>query len=919
MDTRSEILEACRISLQRTHFLNPTAESIGTAYLQTSSLGKHSYSFVSARNFSTGSPRTDGQNKDDHKLGNDSDEKANTENWERNFVKGGESKTSNIKESILIPESPASYEELISYPGYIDKTKLIMDFFHEFHNNTCILSPRKSGKTTAIQMLKSFYWVPRIDVNTYDPTTKTYISSENIFKRMFDENPHRRAEFCKMDCDFIENNMGKWPVIHLDFKSVSFFDNPRNVTFEDVKGALIEKIIRPAFEEYDYLLFISIAEDVWKMKNKEVTKKNFQDLLKEHNLKGSDLGKEIDYLYREFEDMLSSESEKFYKYYTGQISTLSNLTSALKFLMERLYMFYGEKELLEEGTKLRGSQKIGKRVIVLVDEHDTPVTSIHSAMSLNNPEENKELMKSIEVFSGTVCEIFKKIAKGNPHLKQFLMFGISRGILEIDIPGFNNLRVYDVLDEDYQEYFGFDEQEVSEVIDSEFKNISDKHRGIIKANAKEWFNGYYLGENKSLHSTYSTFRYLNKWYHAFKKATEEQKADGSWIPEPIPEWLGLRDAQTIKRVIEMRLTGKLYHFLLKLSHGLDSYYKLEIGKVSPLLVNPTSVDARETAAFYLLLHNGYLTRNEKESSHFKIPNKEILLEFRRLVAEHLKSFFDKVHVPELLAAMKTQDFQSVGIEVTKSLYPLYLRRKSGNSEFLEADIENLIHLCSLELSDMDDGYVAVSKREGAKVLKRDDEQKSDSNEPTSKAQGQREYGNYGFRFDLHLKPKSRDDKVHYLIELKRQIKDDERISEKALEALKQIYAKDYFRHMILEEDTKAIVTMGLAAHFDKVCLVTLKIDVSNEMISGADTLSLQEFEITGKYGDNVEVKFSAQKEIKLKKPVISMDSKETDKGFEKQLDEAYRQAIDIAIEDAITEMKKPSLFKTILRNLKKMT
>jgi hypothetical protein len=56
--------------------------------------------------------------------------------------------------------------------------------------------------------------------------------------------------------------MGKWPVIHLDFKSMSFSDEPRDVKFKDIKGPFIEEIIRPAFEEYDYLFFIYLARDV---------------------------------------------------------------------------------------------------------------------------------------------------------------------------------------------------------------------------------------------------------------------------------------------------------------------------------------------------------------------------------------------------------------------------------------------------------------------------------------------------------------------------------------------------------------------------------------------------------------------------------------------------------------------------------
>jgi hypothetical protein len=137
----------------------------------------------------------DGQNEADQKLGHDSDEKANSGNNKRKFLEISKSKTLQLKEYMLIPKSPGTYEELMSYPGYIDKTNLILDFFNEFQNCTCILSPRRSGKTMAIKMLKSFCQVPRIDVDTYDPDTKTYASVENIFKRMFDKNPDKKKKF----------------------------------------------------------------------------------------------------------------------------------------------------------------------------------------------------------------------------------------------------------------------------------------------------------------------------------------------------------------------------------------------------------------------------------------------------------------------------------------------------------------------------------------------------------------------------------------------------------------------------------------------------------------------------------------------------------------------------------------------------
>jgi hypothetical protein len=177
-------------------------------------------------------------------------------------------------------------------------------------------------------------------------------------------------------------------------------------------------------------------------------------------------------LQKDFKGELSNETIEFYKYFYGKKCKREELIKALKFLMEVLYNFYA------------------KEVIVLVDEHDTPVTSIHSAMSLNNPEENNELTESIENFSEFMCDVFKKIAKDNPLLKQFLMFGISTGILNLDNSCLNNLMVYDVLDNEYPEYFGFDKDEVSKVVDSAFQNINKKLKRKIKSTAKEWYNGY---------------------------------------------------------------------------------------------------------------------------------------------------------------------------------------------------------------------------------------------------------------------------------------------------------------------------------------------------------------------------------------------------------------------------------------------
>jgi hypothetical protein len=48
-------------------------------------------------------------------------------------------------------------EDLRKKLGYIDKTKFILNFHYELGKATCILRPRRSGKSLAIKMLKKFY------------------------------------------------------------------------------------------------------------------------------------------------------------------------------------------------------------------------------------------------------------------------------------------------------------------------------------------------------------------------------------------------------------------------------------------------------------------------------------------------------------------------------------------------------------------------------------------------------------------------------------------------------------------------------------------------------------------------------------------------------------------------------------------
>jgi hypothetical protein len=71
------------------------------------------------------------------------------------------------------------------------------------------IKSKESGKTKAIQMLRSFYKVPRIKVDTDNPNIKADSPLENTLKSIFDDDPFKKAEFSKEDDNSIEKTRTK--------------------------------------------------------------------------------------------------------------------------------------------------------------------------------------------------------------------------------------------------------------------------------------------------------------------------------------------------------------------------------------------------------------------------------------------------------------------------------------------------------------------------------------------------------------------------------------------------------------------------------------------------------------------------------------------------------------------------------------
>ena len=90
-----------------------------------------------------------------------------------------------------------------------------------------------------------------------------------------------------------------------------------------------------------------------------------------------------------------------------------------------------------------------KKVIILINEYDTPMTS---AWNEGYYEKSRRFFKSF----------YSNALKDNEYLQFAVVTGILRVVKEGIFSGLNNLSVYTVLDSDFSDYFGLVDNEVKQ-------------------------------------------------------------------------------------------------------------------------------------------------------------------------------------------------------------------------------------------------------------------------------------------------------------------------------------------------------------------------------------------------------------------------------------------------------------------------
>lgn len=189
--------------------------------------------------------------------------------------------------------------------------------------------------------------------------------------------------------------------------------------------------------------------------------------------------------------------EKFMRIRERRGEGTDYLTS-LAFLSECLYQAYQKKS------------------IILIDEYDVPL-------------ENAYFAGFYEEMVSFIRSLFESALKTNPYLEFAVATGCLRVSKESIFTGLNNLRVYSVLNENYQEYFGFTKEEVQDMLKyyGRGKNLS-----VIK----EWYDGYCFGSAE----VYNPWSILN---HMEDILTNREAF-------PLPYWANTSSNSVVRDLVE---------------------------------------------------------------------------------------------------------------------------------------------------------------------------------------------------------------------------------------------------------------------------------------------------------------------------------------------------------------------------------
>ena len=316
----------------------------------------------------------------------------------------------------------------------------------------------------------------------------------------------------------------------------------------------------------------------------------------------------------------------------------------------------------------------GKKVIILLDEYDTPMQEAY-------------VNGYWDELAGFTRSMFNAAFKTNPWLERAMMTGITRVSKESIFSDLNNLKVVTTTSDEYATSFGFTEEEV-------FAALTECGLSEERERVKHWYDGFIFGTHADIYNPWSILNFLDtKRYTAYWANTSSNSLIGKLLRE------GNRQ---IKEKFEILLRGE------SIKSPIDEQIVYD------------QLDGNERAIWSLLLASGYLKvlsfeqyRDIPDGSQpqyeLAITNLEVKLMFGNMVRDWFSSA--EADYNDFIKALLLGDKKAMNAYMNRVALSVFSYFDTGKHPSQE-EPERFYHGFVLGLIvDLNQRYIITSNRE----------------------------------------------------------------------------------------------------------------------------------------------------------------------------------------------------------------
>jgi hypothetical protein len=351
-----------------------------------------------------------------------------------------------------------------------------------------------------------------------------------------------------------------------------------------------------------------------------------------------------------FETILNDDDRALFEHLASGEGAREEYSKSLRFLCECLENYHGQK------------------AIILIDEYDVPL-------------ENAWFNGFYQEMIGFIRPLLEAALKDNPHLQFAVMTGCLRVSKESIFTGLNNLDVISILSDHYDEYFGFTQDEMNQML---------RHYGLESKTqlVKDWYDGYLFGKTE-VYNPWSSIYIVGNWI----KSTD-------CYPEPF--WMNTSSNDIVRKLID-RADNGMKKELETLMSGVS------ISKLVHEDITYDEIDKNPKNLWNFLFFTGYLKKvgtsvNERGQIiiELKIPNRELDIIFVNKIREWFRERMAAKNLDVFFSAILNGDVETFQRELSALL--------AESISFMDS-AENFYHGFMAGVLSRLGGYIVKSNRE----------------------------------------------------------------------------------------------------------------------------------------------------------------------------------------------------------------